>query len=141
MGSIMPLHNRDALTDVACGREARTNSISSGLPYRPLNRGILDKRPIILSPSKDIHSFERGLKDRPGSALFELLFSHSGQGLPAVSHPFVRLPLLSFGRLRRPPLPFLRTTLIRNHLLHGSTPFRSSQPRSALSVFLHEDCG
>ena len=96
-------------------------------------------RPIVLPPSKDIHSFERRLKDRPGSALFELFFFC--RRLPDGSDPFVRLPLLSFGRLRRPPLPFLRAILIRNHLLHGSAPFRSPQPGSALSVFLHEDCG
>jgi hypothetical protein len=46
-----------------------------------------------------------GLKDRPGSALFKLLFSHFGQRLPHRSHPIVRLFLLSFGSLRRPPSP------------------------------------
>ena len=76
-------------------------------------------------------SSERGLKDRLSSALFKLLFSHYGQRLPDRSHPLVRLPLLSIGRLRGSPSPILHTFCKVSHFA-GRT--RGPQLRSALSV-------
>ena len=57
-------------------------------------------------PSDDYSIYQSaGLKDRWGSALFKLLFSHYGQLFPDRSHPLVCLPLLSIGRLRGSPSP------------------------------------
>jgi hypothetical protein len=88
-----------------------------------------------------IHS-SVGLKNRPGSPLLKLFFSHSGQRLPDRCYPFVRLFLLSFCRFRRLPPPFLRATLIRNHLLHGSHPIPQTQPKAIAQANLqpaHDD--
>ena len=95
--------------------------------------------PVWLAPKRGLFdSSERGLKDRWGGALFKLLFSHYGQRLPDRSHPLVRLPLLSIGRLRssRSPIPTrdLGTQSPSAEVSHFAGRTRGPQLRSALSV-------